>query len=66
MSLTDPLREPLEKDNEDVWENERTPTPVRRLGVCLHAAGLSIRETVGISRTGSVEILCELQVCLVV
>jgi hypothetical protein len=42
------LRETLDEDNQDVWENERTPTPVRRFGVRLHTAGLSIRETVAI------------------
>jgi len=31
-----------------VGENERTPTPVRRFEVRLHAAGLSIRETAAI------------------
>ena len=48
MQLADLLRETLDEDNQDVWENERTPTPVRRFGVRLHAAGLSIRETVAI------------------
>jgi hypothetical protein len=28
MKLGDLLKEPLEVENEDVWENERTPTPV--------------------------------------
>ena len=48
MSLADLLRETLETDSQDVWENERTPTAVRRFGVRLHTAGLSIRETVAI------------------
>jgi len=48
MELADLLRETLETDDQDVWENERTPTPVRRFGVRLHTAGLSIRETVAI------------------
>jgi putative transposase len=48
MQLADLLRETLETDSQDVWENERTPTPVRRFGVRLHTAGLSIRETVAI------------------
>ena len=51
MELADLLRETLEEDSQDVWENERTPTPVRRFGVRLPAAGLSIRETVVIYRT---------------
>ncbi|QGA81366.1 integrase core domain-containing protein [Halomicrobium sp. LC1Hm] len=46
MELADLLRETLETDDQDVSENERTPTPVRRFGVRLHTAGLSIRETV--------------------
>src|SRR6056297_4194463 len=46
MQLADLLSETLEEDSQDVWENERTPTPVRRFGVRLHAAGLSIRNTV--------------------
>ncbi|MFB9811557.1 IS6 family transposase [Haloarcula sebkhae] len=49
MQLADLLRETLDEDNQYVWENERTPTPVRRFGVRLHTAGLSIRETVAIS-----------------
>ena len=48
MQLADLLRETLDEDSQDVWENERTPTPVRRFGVRLHTAGLSIRETVAI------------------
>jgi len=48
MSLADLLSETLETDSQDVWENERTPTSVRRFGVRLHTAGLSIRETVAI------------------
>ncbi|KZX49936.1 IS6 family transposase [Haloarcula sp. K1] len=48
MKLADLLRETLDEDSQDVWENERTPTPVRRFGVRLHTAGLSIRETVAI------------------
>jgi len=48
MQLADLLSETLDEDSHDVWENERTPTPVRRFGVRLHTAGLSIRETVAI------------------
>ncbi|WP_153554661.1 IS6 family transposase [Halomicrobium sp. LC1Hm] len=48
MQLADLLREMLNEDSQDVWENERTPTPVRRFGVRLHTAGLSIGETVAI------------------
>src|SRR6056297_2079421 len=49
MTLADLLRETLETDSQDVWENERTPTPVRRFGVRLHTVGVSIGETVAIS-----------------
>jgi len=38
MKLADLLREPLDEGNQDVRENERTPTPVRRFGVRLHKA----------------------------
>jgi len=48
MQPADLLREALDEDSQDVWENERTPTPVRRFGVRLHTAGMSIRETVAI------------------
>jgi len=44
MRLADLLRERLDIENEDVWENERTPTPVRCFGVRLHSMGLSYRE----------------------
>ena len=48
MILADLLRETLEEDSQDVWENEHTPTSVQRFGVRLHTAGLSIKETVAI------------------
>jgi hypothetical protein len=48
MTLADLLNKTLETYSQDVWENERTPTPVRRFGVRLHTAGLSIRETFAI------------------
>jgi hypothetical protein len=44
MQLADLLRERLEIENQDVWENERTPTPVRCFAVRLHSMGLSVRE----------------------
>ena len=43
ITLADLLRENLEVDNEDVWENERTPTPVRCFAVRLHSMGLLVR-----------------------
>ena len=45
MQLADLLRKTLDMDSQDVWENERTPTPVRCFGVRLHSMGLSVRET---------------------
>ena len=46
MELADLLRETLDVDCDEVWENERTPTPVRVFGVRLHSIGLSVREVV--------------------
>ena len=48
MTLADLLRETLDVDCEDVWENERPPTPVRVLGVRLHSMGLSVREVAAV------------------
>ena len=48
MTLVDLLRETLDVDCEDVWENERTPTPVRVFGVRLHSMGLSLWEIVAV------------------
>ena len=52
MKLADLLRERLDVQNQDVWENERTPASVRCFAVRLHLMGLSVRE-VGVSWTGS-------------
>jgi transposase-like protein len=48
MQLADLLRESLDVDCDEVWENERTPTPVRVFGVRLHSMGLSVREVVAV------------------
>jgi len=48
MTLGDLLRENLDIDKQDVWENERTPTPVRCFAVRLHSMGLSVREVEGV------------------
>ena len=48
MQLADLLRESLAVDCAEVWENERTPTPVRVFGVRLHSMGLSVREVVSV------------------
>ena len=50
MTLADLLRETLEVDCDEVWANERTPTPVRVFGVRLHSMGLSLREIVAVFR----------------
>jgi len=44
MTLADLLRETIDLPEDEVWENERTPTPVRVFGVRLHSMGLSVRE----------------------
>src|SRR6056297_1597096 len=46
MTLVDLLRESMNLPEQEVWENERTPTPVRVFGVRLHSMGLSLREVV--------------------
>ncbi|MFA9416399.1 IS6 family transposase [Natrinema sp. HArc-T2] len=48
MQLANLLRESLDVDCDEVWENERTPTPVRVFGVRLHSMGLSVREVVAV------------------
>jgi transposase-like protein len=44
MTLADLLKERLDVENQDSWENERTPTPVRCFALRLHSMGLSLRE----------------------
>lgn len=46
MELADLLRETVAVDCDEIWENERTPTPVRVFGVRLHSMELSLREVV--------------------
>lgn len=48
MRLAELLRKTLDVESQDVWENERIPTHVRRFGVRLHTMGLSVRQTVAI------------------
>jgi transposase-like protein len=55
MTLADLLKETLDVDSQDVWENERTPTPVRVFGVQLHSMGLSLREVVAVLELLGVE-----------
>ncbi len=55
MQLADLLRESLDVDCDEVWENERTPTPVRVFGVRLHSMGLSVREVVSVLELLGVE-----------
>ena len=49
MDFGDLLKETLNVDCDEVWENERTPTPVRVFGVRLHLMRLSLREVVTVS-----------------
>lgn len=39
MNLADILRERLDVKNQDAWENERTPPPVRCFVVRVHSVG---------------------------
>ena len=48
LTLADLLRETFDVDCDEVWANERTPTPVRVFGVRLHSMGLSLREVVAV------------------
>ena len=48
MTLRDLPRENTDVDGKDVWENGRTPTPVRCFAVRLHSMGLSVREVEGV------------------
>lgn len=48
MQLADLLRRTLEVDCNEVWENERTPTPICVFGVRLHSVGLSVREVAAV------------------
>ncbi len=48
MTLADLLKDRLDVDNQDVWENERTPTPMRCFAVRLHSMGLSVRDVEGV------------------
>ncbi len=55
MTLANLLRDTLDVDSLEAWENERTPTPVRVFGVRLHSLGLSVRETTAVLRWLGVE-----------
>ena len=48
MTLADLLRESLDVDAQDAWENERTPTPVCCFAVRLHSMRLSVCEVEGV------------------
>ena len=48
MTLADLLTEMLDVNCGEIWENERTPTPVRVFGVWLPSMRLSIREIVAV------------------
>jgi hypothetical protein len=48
MQLANLLKETFDVESQDVWENERTPTPVRVLRVRLRSMGLSLPEIVAV------------------
>jgi hypothetical protein len=48
MTLADLLKETIDLPEQEVWENKRTPTPVRVFGVQLHPMGLSVREVAAV------------------
>ena len=48
MRLGDLLRETLNVDCDEVWENERTPNTLTGVGVRLHSMGLSVREVAAV------------------
>ncbi len=48
MSLANLLKDTLDVNCDEIWENERTPTPVRVFGVRLHSMGLSVREVAAV------------------
>ncbi|MFA9416372.1 IS6 family transposase [Natrinema sp. HArc-T2] len=48
MQLANLLRESVDVDCDEAWENERTPTPVRVFGMRLHSMGLSVWEVVAV------------------
>ncbi len=48
MTLADLLRETLDVDCDEVWENERTPNTRTGVGVRLHSMGLSVRGVVAV------------------
>lgn len=50
-----PLKETIDLDGLEAWENERTRTPVGVFGVRLHSLGLSVRETTAVLRWPGVE-----------
>lgn len=48
MTLADLIRETIDIPEQEVWENERTLTPVRVFGVRLHSIGLSLWEVIAV------------------
>jgi transposase-like protein len=44
MKLANLLKERSDVENQDAWESERTPAPVRCFAVRLYSMGLSLRE----------------------
>lgn len=56
ITLRDLLRENMDVDDEDVWENERMPTPVRCFAVRVHWMGFVGVGSRGVSWPGWVSI----------
>lgn len=48
MQLTNLVRESLDVDCDEIWENERTPTTLTGVEVRLYSMGLSVRKAVAV------------------
>jgi hypothetical protein len=48
MTLADLFRKILDVDRDEIWENKRTPIPVRMFGVQLHLMGLLVWEVAAV------------------
>ena len=59
MKLGGLLRETLNVDCDEVWENERTPNIRGVFGVRLHSMGLSLREVVAVFEYSTLTVLTE-------
>ncbi len=48
MTFADLFKKISRVDYNEIWEDERTPTPVRAFGVRLHSMGLSVQEVAAV------------------